>query len=322
MALSRAAAASEVMWHLINHETHGYSQPGRQGDGSVEELVLSDGETVYLAGGDADCSEAVRRCYATVGVLEWDYWDSYTWTGNERSILLSHGFEEISPWDAQDGDVLLVTGHTEMVIDMDTNLVQAGFRHSETYDIDGEPGDQTGDESTYSIFRPEEWDTAFRYAGPEREDDPPAHTETPQEKEAREMQPVTNEGGAVYRLYNPYSGAHHFTTSTGERDGLVGAGWKDEGVAWTARVGKRAIYRLYNPTNGDHLFTSSFDEAKHCADGGWMYEGVPFMGNDDGEEIFRLYNPHGGQHMFTASGAERDALANAGWNFEGTSFRV
>ena len=43
-------------------------------------------------------------------------------------------------------------------------------------------------------------------------------------KEIREMQPVSNNGGDVYRLYNPDSGTHHFTTSTVERDTLIGNG--------------------------------------------------------------------------------------------------
>lgn len=227
--------------------------------------------------------------------------------------------------DVQDGDVVLVTGHTEMVIDMDGSLIQAGFRHSEDYDIHGWQGDQTGDEASWSWYDPSDWATAFRYVGPEYEEEAPApapHVETPQEKEARQMQPVSNEGGAVFRLYNPYSGAHHFTTGAGERDALIGAGWKDEGTAWTARVGKYAVYRLYNEGNGDHLFTTSFEEAKACADAGWMYEGVPFMANGDGTEIFRLYNPHGGLHHFTASAQERDNLVNAGWNYEGICFKA
>ena len=324
MPLTRAQAASEVMWDLVNDPANGYSQPGRQGDGTVKELTLSDGQTVEVAHGDADCSEAVRRCYAAVGVLPWGYWDSYTFTGNEADMLTSHGFVEVGLDDVQDGDVLFVPGHTEMVIDMDGRLVQAGFRHSEYYGIDGEPGDQTGDESSYSDYDPSDWECAFRYAGPEREDTPaPApHVETPEEKEARQMQPVTNNGGDVFRLYNPYSGAHHFTTSAGERDGLTGAGWKYEGVAWTAKVGTQAIYRLYNGGNGDHMLTPSFDEAKACADAGWMYEGVPFMASGDGAEIYRLYNPNGGLHHFTASAAERDSLVSAGWQSEGTTFKA
>ena len=324
MPLSRAEAASEVMWHLVSHDAHGYSQPHRAGDGTTEDVYLSDGECVTIHGGDYDCSEAVRMCYAAVGVLPWDYWDSYTWTGNERSVLLSHGFEEIDVWDAQDGDVLFVPGHTELCIDMDGQRIQAGFRHSEDYDIDGWQGDQTGDEATWSPFDGSEWECAFRYCGPEREDPAPepVHVETPEEKEAREMQPVTNEGGNVYRLYNPYGGTHHFTTSTAERDALVGAGWKSEGVAWTAKVGKHAVYRLCNNGNGDHMFTTSFDEAKHLADAGWMYEGVPFFASDDGSDVHRLYNPNSGHHMFTTSTTERDSLVGAGWSNEGTAFRA
>jgi hypothetical protein len=157
--LTYSEMASEVMWHLVTDDEHGYSQPRRMGDGTTEELILSDGTPVYIHGGDYDCSEAVRMCYAAVGVLPDD---SYMWTGNERELLLSNGFEEISPWDAQDGDVVLTSGHTEMVLDMDGSRIQAGFRHSEDYDIDGETGDQTGDEATWSGYRPEAWQTAFR----------------------------------------------------------------------------------------------------------------------------------------------------------------
>ena len=324
MPLTRAQAMSEVTWHLVTDESHGYSQPQRMGDGTEEDVVLSDGEVVTVHGRDYDCSECMR--VAVDCALSGSYHGpiTYMWTGSEREDLLAVGFVEVGLDDVQDGDILRTDGHTEMVVDMDGRLVQAGFRHSEDYGIDGEPGDQTGDESSWSDYDPSDWETAFRYAGPEREDPAPepVHVETPQEKEAREMQPVSNEGGDVYRLYNPYSGAHHFTTSAGERDGLTGAGWKYEGVAWTAKVGKYAVYRLYNPNGGDHLFTTSFDEAKACADAGWMYEGVPFMASGDGAEVYRLYNPNGGVHHFTTSASERDSLTGAGWQYEGAAFRA
>ena len=319
--LRRAAAAAEVMWHLVTHDEHGYSQPARYGGGGTETIYLSDGEEVTIADGDRDCSWGVIESYESVGV----YCGGATYTGNMRWCLLNSGnFEEINVWDAQDGDILLTDGHTELCIDMDGQRIQAGFRHSEDYDIHGYQGDQTGDEASWSYFDGNDWETAFRSIGPEREDPAPepVHVETPEEKEARQMQPVSNEGGDVFRLYNPYSGAHHFTTSAGERDALIGAGWKDEGVAWTAKVGRYAIYRLYNGNSGDHLFTTSFDEAKQIADAGWMYEGVPFMSSGDGPEIFRLYNPNGGIHHFTASATERDSLVAAGWQYEGVSFRA
>ena len=181
MPLTRAQAASEVMWHLVTHDAHGYSQPARSGDGTEEELYLSDGERVVIHGGDYDCSESVR--VAVNCALSGSYHDPIThmWTGSERDDLLAVGYEEISPWDAQDGDVLLTEGHTEMVIDMDGRLIQAGFRHSEDYDIHGWQGDQTGDESSWSDFDPTDWQTAFRYVGPEREDAP--HIEPIEEKE-------------------------------------------------------------------------------------------------------------------------------------------
>lgn len=36
----------------------------------------------------------------------------------------------------------------------------------------------------------------------------------------------------VYRLYNPKSGEHFYTTSAIERDSIVESGWDYEGVAW------------------------------------------------------------------------------------------
>jgi hypothetical protein len=39
---------------------------------------------------------------------------------------------------------------------------------------------------------------------------------------------------SVYRLYNPNSGEHFYTTNTGERDFLVSKGWKKESVAFYA----------------------------------------------------------------------------------------
>ena len=36
----------------------------------------------------------------------------------------------------------------------------------------------------------------------------------------------------VYRLYNPYSGDHHYTTNAGEWDALAKTGWRKEGIGW------------------------------------------------------------------------------------------
>ena len=167
--LTRAEAAAQVMDHLIDHAAHGYSQPARAGDGTVEELTLSSGEKVSIHGGDYDCSEAVRQCWAAIGVLSAGYWASYMWTGNEPEMLLTHGFEEVSVLPANKmkrGDVLLRDGHTEMYLG---NGLQGGARIDEQRDIKGrKKGDQTGWEIDRSAYKPTRWTRVFRYAGPER----------------------------------------------------------------------------------------------------------------------------------------------------------
>lgn len=62
----------------------------------------------------------------------------------------------------------------------------------------------------------------------------------------------------VYRLYNPNSGEHFYTTNLTEQTVLVKAGWRYEGVDWFAPTNyKIPIYRLYNPNTGDHFYTGN-----------------------------------------------------------------
>lgn len=121
---------------------------------------------VKVHGGDYDCSESVRMCYAAAGVLPWGYWDSYMWTGIERDVLTRHGFAEINVSSAakmRRGDVLLKSGHTEMYLG---DGLQAGARGNEWGGISGgEQGDQSGYEISKSAYRQGQWSTAFRYVG-------------------------------------------------------------------------------------------------------------------------------------------------------------
>lgn len=168
--LRRAEAAAQVMGHLIDHDAHGYTQgAGREGNGTLETLTLTSGERAIIEGGDADCSESVRRSWAAVGVLPWGYWASYMWTGNERRILLAHGFQEIRVQDAgamKRGDVLLKDGHTELYLG---HGLQGGARINEKGTIlGGKEGDQTGGEIARGPYNRYQWRAAFRYIGPER----------------------------------------------------------------------------------------------------------------------------------------------------------
>lgn len=178
------------MEHLIAHDyNHGYTQgSGRGGNGTLERLTLSSGEVVYIEDGDLDCSEGIRRCYASIGVLPFGYNASYMWTGNEDYMLTSHGFKRIPVREAkymEVGDVLLRSGHTEMFLE---GGMQGGARINEKGGITGgKEGDQTGYEVAKSVYTPSRWTQAYRYAGPERN-----------EQEAG--QPVNN-NGLWYRLH-------------------------------------------------------------------------------------------------------------------------
>ncbi|MBR4456684.1 MAG: hypothetical protein IKS32_10790, partial [Solobacterium sp.] len=130
----------------------------------------------------------------------------------------------------------------------------------------------------------------------------------------------------VYRLYNPNSGEHFFTAYKEEKDHLVQAGWKDEGVAFHTRSSKHPVYRLYNPNAGDHHYTESTKERDYLITAGWIDEGIAFHAEDSetGVPQYRLYNPNAecGTHHYTADIKERDYLITAGWRDEGIGFRT
>ena len=162
-------AAAQVMYHLVEDPSHGYSQYSRQGNGSTETLYIDNFGQVEISYGDRDCSSAIDDCYISVKLILDD--DRTMWTGNEEEILTRNGFVEI-PIDQnlQEGDVLWNNGHTEMIISVDGHLYQAGFRRSETNSIDGQEGDQDGYESTYSEINYNQWRKAFRYVGIQLDD--------------------------------------------------------------------------------------------------------------------------------------------------------
>ena len=166
MALTYNGRAAEIMLHLVTHSAHGYSQPARAGDGTIETLKLSDGTVTTVHGGDYDCSEAVRMCYVAAGVLPRG---CYMWTGNEEAMLSSHHFVRVAKSGVQVGDVLWRSGHTEMVVSVGGRLCQAGFRQSEHHSVSGAKGDQTGWESTYSAYDAGAWTHVWRYEGPQQQ---------------------------------------------------------------------------------------------------------------------------------------------------------
>ena len=129
---------------------------------------------------------------------------------------------------------------------------------------------------------------------------------------------------AMHRMFNPNTGEHFYTGSVEERDMLVTAGWKYEGVAWHAPVTQGApIYRLFNPNSSDHHYTGSMVERDHLVSLGWQYEGVAWntLGQTNSPQ-YRLFNPNAdiGSHHYTGSIEERDYLVSLGWKYEGIAW--
>ena len=173
--LSYADMIAEVAEHLAEDDSHGYSQPNRAGDGGVEQVLLSDGTVVAVHTGDYDCSEMVRTCVAAAGLLPWDYWESYMWTGNEAEILEDAGFAEVDLWSLRRGDILWKTGHTAVFLG---GGLMADAHGDERGGISGpSQGDQTGAEIEIRPVGCCSWSRAWRYAGPEREGAEPSPVE-------------------------------------------------------------------------------------------------------------------------------------------------
>lgn len=127
-------------------------------------------------------------------------------------------------------------------------------------------------------------------------------------------------GYYVYRLYNPNTGEHLYTTGEYEASYLEYRGWKREGIAWAAPYKSNTpVYRLYNANASDHHYTSDKHEVSVLEKAGWKNEGVFWYADDENEmELYRFYNPNAvsGSHHFTSDPVEAAALVKAGWKQE------
>lgn len=156
MALSKAEQAAQVAEHICKHDAHGYSQPNRAGDGTIEEITLSDGSKAYIHGGEYDCSELVRMTYRAADVLPYG---SYMWTGNEDALLRANGFERVAVVNAIRGDVLWREGHTAIYLG-DGKIAEAYYGDE---GLSGKKGDQDGTEVRIANFYPSRWTRCYRY---------------------------------------------------------------------------------------------------------------------------------------------------------------
>ena len=130
----------------------------------------------------------------------------------------------------------------------------------------------------------------------------------------------------MYRLYNPYTGEHLYTSSEAEIENLKNAGWNNEGYAWTVPSSGTEVHRLYNPyaPGGDHHYTTNTAEVEMLKAAGWSYEGVAWYSADEktGVKVYRAYNPYAttGTHHYTINASEIKSLEAAGWKAEGVGW--
>ena len=133
----------------------------------------------------------------------------------------------------------------------------------------------------------------------------------------------------MFRLYNPYTGEHFYTSNSSEKANLVKIGWKDEGIGWVAPTKSNApVYRLNNPfsADGDHHYTMSASEKDTLVKAGWQDEGIGWYSVEEGDSnripLYRQYNPwaSSGSHNYTADASEQDSLVKAGWKAEGIAW--
>ena len=130
----------------------------------------------------------------------------------------------------------------------------------------------------------------------------------------------------MYRLYNPNSGEHFYTSDEQEMNVLVSRGWKYEGVGWKAPSSSETpVYRLYNKTGGEHHYTTDKKERDALIKKyGWTDEGIGWYSDDSKRvKVYREYNPNAfaNNHNYTPDTKEHKALINKyGWKDEGIAW--
>lgn len=128
---------------------------------------------------------------------------------------------------------------------------------------------------------------------------------------------------AVYRLYNPNTNEHLYTTDKNEYDTLWKKyGWGQEGIAWYAPKSGTAVYRLYQPSLKNHLYTTDKNEVNTlCSKYGWKKDnnGQPVYYSGGSVPIYRVYNAGlNGMHHLTTEVNEYNTLPKYGWQQEGS----
>lgn len=142
--------------------------------------------------------------------------------------------------------------------------------------------------------------------------------------------PADGAPGAMYRLYNPFTGEHFYTGDVNERNVLVSQyRWENEGIGWMSPITRTGapVYRLYNSATGEHFYTRDANERNVLiSQYRWDDEGIGFYSDDNHiVPVYRLFNPKAtsavSSHHYTTDANERNVLISQyGWEDEGISW--
>lgn len=231
------------------------------------------------------------------------YPDCHSW--DIADVLKARGCWQVLSFSEaakQRGDILVRidptggTGHVVIYLGSNTICEAA-------YDYDGRQGDSSGREIAVRGYY------SYGYSKIVRYDPPEVPTVT-----------IDKVDNGIYRLYNPTTRQHLFTSDHNEAQVLANSGnWNYEGAPFRYGTGGRVV-RLYNPFSGGHMLTTNDTETVELALAGWVLEGIAF--NEGATATTRLYNEKTSDHLFTTDTTEIDTCVANGWTNEGAGFSV
>ena len=146
-----------------------------------------------------------------------------------------------------------------------------------------------------------------------------------------------SEETSVFRLYQPETGKHIFTTSQQEIDLLTGSElmpFVNEGVAYRVdSAASQDLYRFYNPVTGKHLYSANSSERDILiarSDSSYIFEGVAYKvyastsAPSSATSVVRYFDPSSGSHFYTSNSEEQSILqvTHPHWIKEGIAWYV
>lgn len=256
MSMGRRERMIELALEIAADDSHGYSQRRRW----------------PWEGSDFDCSSLMYWCANQAGydVPQWGY------TGTMLADFTAAGFSAAAwdgnIWDCEPGDILLAHNdsrqHTEMYVGDGLNV---GAHIAETGDVDGAPGDQTGNEISvapnwgwwdYVLTPPDDG------SSPEPEPEPIADVPMPRyrtayiEGEEKKWYPwmegLTDTGGSG----DDYAGSEGVPIVDVEFENLGDGGWFSLNVQGIGELGRNVHNSTDNPIIGITVYYDTPEPGK------------------------------------------------------------